>query len=274
MKKVYTLIVLSVISLALNFVHLRFINEEGLHGYEQFNPSLGKINTMLKLITTIDSIAFEEKCSPHSLEYNEIITKTIKKRFRHGYSHYYLDQNWISALSGYLIWRDLSAIVKPEDLMKFPNAACSQQSIVMMRVLDLKGIPFRKVSLNHHFTLCAYVENGWHYYDPNMEPIIGIDERKFDNRFIDVDFLKKIYIKLGMSDERIKSVFKSPKLGPVNEFPAPNVLLFHNITFVLSRTLWIFGLALAYALYWLRVRNISFKRVIVKGRNILLLTYK
>ena len=274
MKKIYFIVVLSLIALLLNFLPFRLINGEERYLYEEFDESLGHINSMLKLIDYIDNVAYKENCSPHSLEYNEIITKTITRRFKHRYSHYYLNQNWIAALSGYLFWRDLSAIVKPEDLMKFPNAACSKQSIVMMRVLDLKGIPFRKVGWDHHFALCAFVENRWHYYDPNMEPVISIYERTFDSRFIDVNFLKSIYSKTGYSKEKMQVMFGTPKLGEVRAFPAPKALLFHNITYVLSRTLWIFGLAMAYALYWLRVRNISFKRVIVKGKKIIQLTYK
>lgn len=239
MSKIYTVFIISFIFLVLNFIPFQLRSAGDEMSNELFDQSMIKLNTINKLVAQIDSIAYSKKCIPHSLEYNEIVTNVIKYRFRHGYCHYSLDQNWISAVLGLVIWQDFSAIVIPDDIMKFSNAACSQQTIVMMEILRKKGIPFKKIGWNHHFTLCAWVQNGWQFYDPNLEPILNMSERKFDHKFNDIDFLAKIY-QYKIPKNQIEGALGKPFSGIKNEFPATRIKLFHHITFWLSRVLWFF----------------------------------
>jgi hypothetical protein len=46
---------------------------------------------------------------------------------------------------GEFVWSHLSAIVLPEDILKYPMAACSQQSIIMMECFKKIGVDYRKV---------------------------------------------------------------------------------------------------------------------------------
>ncbi|MEY3450369.1 MAG: hypothetical protein RL711_194 [Bacteroidota bacterium] len=257
-KKIYLFLSLSVFFLVLNLLPLHLINEEGHHHFEKFEDTLYPINNIGTLMQVIDDSARVNHIKPKSLAYNEIITTIIKRRFRHGYSHYGFQDNWVATLAGYFIWRDLSAIVDPDDLMKYPNAACSQQAIVMMEVLKNKGIPFCKVGWNHHFTLCAWVNNGWHYYDPNMEPIINSNQRAFDNKFLSIPFLAEIY-KGRISKNDIAFALGVPQMGKVNEFPAPNALIFHQITKIVSISLWFF--MLLPVLYWYRPIHIKTRKM-------------
>ena len=69
----------------------------------------------------------------------------------------------------------LSAIVVPDDILKYPLAACSQQSIVGMKVLMDKGFNIRRVGFDDpviggHFCYEVNYGNDWHFFDPNREP--------------------------------------------------------------------------------------------------------
>ncbi len=257
MKKVYLISIVALFLLILNFIPLVLIDDDSHSKIELFDSSLVKINSVYKLVDVVDSIAFSQKCIPHSLEYNEIVTNLIKYRFRHGYSHYALNENWIVSLLGYFVWKDISAIVIPDDILKYPNAACSQQSIVMMEVLKMKGIPFRKVTWDHHFTICAWVDNVWYFYDPNMEPNLTLNERKFDKRFNSLSFLQSKYQKR-LTPTQVENIFGKPKVGTINHYPAQKIYIFHVITFWISKTLWFFVLAYSIFLYMKLKRRDSF----------------
>lgn len=41
----------------------------------------------------------------------------------------------------------------PDDIMQYPMAACSQQSIVLMEFFRKKSIPYRKIGFDHYFEL-------------------------------------------------------------------------------------------------------------------------
>lgn len=257
-KKIYFFLSLSVFLLILNVLPIRLINEEGRHGFEKFEDQYQTIKSIDQLLKVIDDSASTHHLKPKTLAYNEWITEIIKRRFRHGYSHYYFTENWVASICGYVFWRDLSAVVEPNDLMLYPNAACSQQSIVMMEILKIQGVPFCKVGWNSHFTLCAWVDGGWKYYDPNMEPIIADKQRDFNDNYLNIEFLASLY-KGRINKMEIEGALGVPRLGRINEFPAPNALIFHQITKIISLTLWIFALIPAF--YWYRPINLKAKNV-------------
>ena len=77
------------------------------------------------------------------------------------------------------IKKDLSAIVIPNDILKQPMAACSQQSIIGMEVFKRKGFKVRKVGFFYdgyggHFCFEAFFYNRWHFFDPDLEPKLSI----------------------------------------------------------------------------------------------------
>ncbi len=67
----------------------------------------------------------------------------------------------------------------PDDILKYPKAACSQQSIIGMEVFKRKGFKVRKVGffmdgLGGHFCYEAFFKDKWHFFDPDLEPKLSI----------------------------------------------------------------------------------------------------
>ena len=107
--------------------------------------------------------------------YANMVARVIKYRFVHGYTWYHLGQNYMATILAPLVHRDLSAIVVPDDILKYPKAACSQQSLIGMHVLKDKGFIIRKVGFydsiyGGHFCYEAKYNGSWHFFDPNREP--------------------------------------------------------------------------------------------------------
>src|SRR5690606_7454053 len=119
-----------------------------------------------------------QKVPVSSLAYWDNMSNIMTNIFSHGYSYYSLEENWIAAICGSLFWRDLAAIVNPEDIMRYSNAACSQQSIVLMECLGRKGIPHRAVMFPNHYAVEAYIENGWRYFDTHLEQVLTHNSHK------------------------------------------------------------------------------------------------
>jgi len=149
---------------------------------EDFDPSLLRLNTVDKLVTYCDSLYSEKIYKGEQVKFQEtfpaIVSAVIRDRFYHGYSSYRIKNNFLAALVSRFSMKGLSAIVIPDDILKYPYAACSQQSIVMMEILERKGFTTRKVGfqgkLNGHFCFEAYYDGGWHFYDPDMEPDVTV----------------------------------------------------------------------------------------------------
>ncbi len=118
----------------------------------------------------VNTQANEQAIKKNSLAYFEVLSSLVRKRFYHAYSHYSLKENWIAAVAGKFSLYDLSAIVIPDDIMQYPMAACSQQSIVMMDCFKRLGMPFRKVGMTGHYACEGFIENGWYYFDTDKEP--------------------------------------------------------------------------------------------------------
>lgn len=136
--------------------------------WEQYNSDYFlKFQTVDDILKSAD-LQFHDR-DKNTLEYFQFIDDIIRKRFYHGYSYYNWDENPIAYLAGKIFWADLSAIVIPDDILKHPMAACSQQSIVMMEALKQRNIPYRMVGFKHHYALEAFIENEWRFFDANME---------------------------------------------------------------------------------------------------------
>ncbi|HJW18840.1 MAG TPA: hypothetical protein VJ499_17040 [Flavisolibacter sp.] len=190
-------------------------------------PRLRSIDDVLKF--TDSSCAGQPK---QSLDYVRFLSRTFSERFYHGYSYYSFQDNWIAYLSGKIIWSHLSAIVLPDDILKHPQAACSQVSIVLAAALKRIGIPYRKVGLKNHFVLEAYINKKWYLFDPNMEP-------QFPNGRKSLAELKAAHelyegYKGKLSPIQADYTFSVIKYGKTNEALAPNASIYHKVTAVLS----------------------------------------
>ena len=234
---------------------------------EDFDPSLARLNSMEKLSAYCDSLYEDNIYSGISktfeTAYPEIALSTIRKKFYHGYSRYDMKSNPISTIASKFTYEGYNAIVIPDDIIKYPYAACSQQSIVTMELLKKKGFMTRKVSLKGkrkgHFCFEVYYNGMWHFYDPDMEPdLVFLDSYNRPGiAFLanHPDILTKAY--RNYPKELILDIFQNYFYGPVNSFPAPKAILFQKITYFLSYTLWIFFL-LAFA--WMRIKYKKLKK--------------
>src|SRR5690349_14064228 len=138
----WAMLLLAVLLIIPNFIFNTLVNipteSNGGHRlngqrWEVYDASLAK-----RLKSINDILLFAEKeaaiknVQKGTLQYAELVGDIVSRRFFHGYSHYKANENWIASASGRYVWWDLSALVKPEDIMKYPMGACSQQSIVLM----------------------------------------------------------------------------------------------------------------------------------------------
>jgi len=253
----YWLLAFSFLLLIPNFinVHLNAIPSVSPTN-EEFDPVLAKrIQNLETLDFVIDSIVSAKL----ALKTNEkdilakVTASVIRYRFFHGYSHYSLSENWIAAVAGKLVWYNLSAIVLPNDILKYPMAACSQQSIVLMEHFRNKKIPFRKIAFDHHFAVEGLINGQWIYFDTNLEPRFNNKRRSFEylnqgNR------LRELY-KDRLPPDYIATVLGNPKYGKINAFPAPNAKILHKTLMVLSRGLWVLPLFLFGINLWSKRRK-------------------
>lgn len=219
---------------------------------EEFTPSLSRLNTIDKLVEYCDSIYYSRygssNTSNYERNYTEVLSSVIRKRFYHGYSHYSFSNNYFAVLFSKATLDGYSAIVVPNDILKHPNAACSQQSIVMMEALHQKGFTTRKVGFkgkkSGHFCLEVYYNGSWHFYDTNMEPDAAL-LKQYDRPSVAVlaknhNLLLNAYH--NYTGEFITDLFSTYWYGPVNQFPAPRGIIFQKVSKVFSYSLWLFFL--------------------------------
>jgi hypothetical protein len=212
---------------------------------EKYDPALGYINTLDKLNNYIDGIAKKSNITPGSLEYAIVVEDAIEKRFYHGFSHLTTRENWMAAVAEKAGIFGVSCKVIPEAIMQNGNAACSQQSMVMMEILNRKKMPWRKVGFDHHYALEVQVNNNWYYFDPNMEPDMSEAERLESNWKGSADNLKKYYDTKRFTDLDYKfGINKQVTIGAINEKQASNAKFFQSATGILSKTAWLLPLLL------------------------------
>jgi hypothetical protein len=232
--------------LSLNFLPFNLEKAPVYDKKEFFDPSLCQLNSIDKLTAHIDSIAAQNTILPASFKYAVLTESVIKKRFYHGFSHYGLQQNWIAAVCEKMIGNGLSSIVNPNDIIRHPYAACSQQALVMVDVLKRKGLSYRTVGFPHHYAIECLINAKWYYFDPNMEPAIP-DSCRLESQWGGLsDNLKKYYDTVRFSDLDWKFGSLPVTLGKVNAVQAPNATLFQTGTHYLSKILWIFPMVAAF----------------------------
>ena len=172
------LVGLAVILFVPNFLDLPVFPKNAYNHKEEYNESLSALNSVVKLDQHIDSILLRKKITSQSYESVAEISNTIKNRFYHGYSHFSFRQNWIAVVSGKLFDSGMAYKVDPDNILEHPNAACSQQAIVMMAVLRRRGIEYRHLAFPHHYALEVLIAGTWYFFDPNMETIITKEQSR------------------------------------------------------------------------------------------------
>lgn len=219
---------------------------------EDYDASLSRLNSLARLTGYCDSLyatTYGSQGNEFQKEYPNLVARVIRERFYHGYSYYGIGDNYVAFLFSKVSLQGYSAIVQPNDILKHPNASCSQQSIIMMQLLEKKGFKTRKISFQGkkyggHFCFETFYDGSWHFFDTNMEPDIAVlnaySRPGIAFLVANPDILKKAYAKYP-ADE-IMDIFPTYSYGPVNKFPAPNAALFQMVSNILSYSLWIFFL--------------------------------
>ncbi len=221
---------------------------------ESFDPTLSRLNSVQKLEQYCDSVYSErilvDNTTNFERTYTDVVSEVVRNRFYHGYSAYGFSDNYLaSAVAGVTI-PGLSSLVIPDEIMKYPYAACSQQAMIEMQVLEDKGFKTRKIlfhgkTYGGHFAFEVFYEGAWHFHDPNMEP---------DNALLASYGMPTIDFLAHHPDLVVKAYSRYPKAqmldiilnysyGPVNTFPAKKAMVFHKATRFLSYTIWLFFLA-------------------------------
>ena len=220
--------------------------------HEEYDPSLTRLNSIDKLVKYCDSIYLVTVSTNNKEEikrdYTDIVSSVVRKRFFHGYSYYGFSSNYMALLLSRATIPGLGAVVIPNDIMKYPYAACSQQAIVMMEVMRTKGFETRKVSfqgnISGHFCFEVFFDGGWHFYDTNMEPDVQVlnSYGKPGIAFLvkNPEVLVKAYSQYPPND--ILDIFPTYTYGETNKFPAPMAMLFQKLTKILSYLTWFFFL--------------------------------
>lgn len=235
-----------------SYVEIKRENTDLLIGYsdpppnrtEEFDPGLIRLNTIALLSSYCDSIFTKDTLKR---TFPEIVDMVIRKRFFHGYSYYGKNNNPLAGLLDPARSIGVSAIVIPEDLVKYPNAACSQQSIVAMELNKIKGFPVRKVVLfdtaakSGHFCYEVFYNNSWHFFDNNQEPDVKI-LKKYETP--SVEFLSKnpsviAEMYKGKDTQLFKDLIMSYSVGKTNEFPARNAYYVQTLIKYITITAWI-----------------------------------
>ena len=115
--------------------------------------------------------------------------------------------------------------------MQHSNAACSQQSIVIMSILRKKNISYRNVGFPHHYALEVFSNNNWYFIDPDMEPAITKEQRMLSSWKHQNDYLKNYYDTNRFNDLDYKfGTGLTATTGPINEVPASNARIFQGAT--------------------------------------------
>jgi hypothetical protein len=226
----------------------------GYNGYEDYDPSLGRLASVTSLEKYCDSLynANESTLKGASYEerYTQLVSSVVRKRFYHGYSNFGIDNNFAAVVFSPLTGKNASAIVLPNEILKYPYAACSQQSIVVLSVLKKKEILSRPITFsgtkNGHFCFETYYNNEWHFFDPDMEPDVKVLSAY--NRPGIAYLAKNPSILLAayshIPSETVLDIFTHYKYHSPSGSPAPRAALYQKITRVLSYMLWSFFLLL------------------------------
>lgn len=244
------------------FIYPRHLNE-------YFDPSLLRLKSVSQITAYCDTLYGSNRIAiSDSEKYAAIVSRTLRDRFYHGYSYYSLGQNTLGYILAPLIDSRLDAIVIPDDILKHPMAACSQQSIVGMEIFKRKGFAVRGVGFNidglgGHFCYEAYFNDKWHFFDPDLEPKLSIMINKHFPGIAEIakddSLLHSLYYKLSYND--VKKLFPTYTYGPVNKFPAPHAIIYQYVTKYLSYCSWLIFLFIYFFINKKLVRSMKNKKL-------------
>lgn len=107
---------------------------------ERFDPNLLGVQTVDAAVALIRRDS--QNNSPEEL--SATADQFVRDRFFHSYSAFRPQQNWSAWILGQFWWH-LNAPVQPDEILKFRRAACSQQAIVFMAIMNRLGFETRAI---------------------------------------------------------------------------------------------------------------------------------
>lgn len=235
---------------------------------ESYDPALFRLNSVAKLEAYTDSLYQlppADTIRKGEARFPLILGEIVRMRFFHGYPAYGVGNNFLAMFASRLTGRSYDAIVNADDILKYPNADCRQQSLVMMELLRKRGYLVRSVHMKaekakeEHFTFETFYDGSWHFSDPDLEPnaelLLHKRRPSVEELSKDSAFLTTVYNK--QKPAMIVELFHSYRLGKVNELMPSRVYMFHSVTKVLSGITWIICLLIYFV--FLRSGKMSFR---------------
>lgn len=219
---------------------------------ELFDPQLYSIKSIDAGVKYCDSVYGSNQINKYdTAEYVNQMARFLKNRFYHGYSHFSFGHNTIGWMLAPILHKNLNATVIPDDIMQFPNGACSQQSIVFFSLLKRRGFLTRKVGLFDstlgagHFASEVFWNGSWHFYDVNKEPdatlLESLGRPSLEEILKRPGLIDSVYS--ARNDIHIASLFSNPTYGKPNQTEAPNATIYQLTTKWISLTLPVWVLA-------------------------------
>lgn len=206
---------------------------------ETFNPALGSI-------TTIDEAARYVRTQARSNDPKALADAAdqfVRERFYHSYSFFDPAHDWVAYLSGFA-WINLRSPVLPENILDYPEAACSQQVIVFQAIVRKLGMDAGVVRLSHHMIAAVRISGEWQVYDADRE--IGVRSYPLEKLLAGDPAVISIYGRMGQSIDMAGQAKRGEiELVDINSNPAPRGSLFHRATHALSNFGWMLFLTLA-----------------------------
>lgn len=230
-----------------SFTFLKKSAPKDERGFDEFDPSLSYINTMDKLENYVDRLYKQGSYDLNdSSIYPELADSVVRKRFYHGFSEYEAGRNYVAGIVAKSIGTDWNGIVLPNDILKYPYAICSQQSLVMMELLKKKGYEYRKVGFyskelgNGHYAFEIKYHNKWHFFDPNMEPDAQLLNKHNRPGIAELVADKKLLFSSYhfWNRNHIAKLFPTFFYGKPNAPIAQNATIFQRVTYLLSYSIW------------------------------------
>lgn len=234
--------------------------ERHLTSDESFDPRLSRINSMKKLEMYSDSVYKNATVRKgRGVPYPAVLNDIVYSRFYHGYLRYNAGNNFLAMFAGKASSRSYDDILVPEDIMKFSEAACKQQSLVMMKLLRKKGYPVRGLYMKskryntEHFTFEVFYDNSWHFFDPDMEPnarlLNEMDRPSVATLAKDTLLIECIYSHGQRDPSMMIDLLRSYQYEKINVLIPARTIIFRNVTRFFSYTGWIFCLIIYIFMY-------------------------
>ncbi len=231
-----------------------FLNKQGQkkeRSFDEFDPSLSFINSMSRLENYVNILYKQGNYAANDpAAYAELASDVVKKRFYHGVSRYGAGRNYIAAVTASFTDTDVDAIVLPDDILKYPYALCSQQSLVLMKLLRRKGYDYRKVGFysketrSGHYAFEIKYNNKWHFFDPDMEPDAQLLNKYNRPGIAELVDDKKLLLNSYRywNKNQIIKLFPTYFYGETDAPIAQRATFFQKMAYGLSYSLWLFFL--------------------------------